>query len=158
MNCRIRLLASVLVVPVAAGCQGDSPDSEACTASTAEDGTIVLNCPGSDPLVVRQGGPAAQCGMTDNGDGSFDYDPQANLNHLQVGQAVTDTVAYLATDNSSQNTFQEVRGRAVGEAEFYTRRTDAAGGASTAAASLQDSTPAAGPEPAAAIRPATQRR
>lgn len=58
--------------------------------------------PNGDPIVITSIDTSDTVGQViDNGDGTFDYDPNGQFEFLAAGDTTTDTFSYTATDNIS---------------------------------------------------------
>ena len=73
MKKNLMMLGAVTLVMVAglAGCNSKVAAPNACDTTQAKDGSIVLHCPGSEPVVVKNGALVQGCTVTDNQDGSY---------------------------------------------------------------------------------------
>ncbi len=89
----------------------DSPVAVADTPSTSEDGTVTFNVltNDSDPdtgdsISVSASDSSGTTGsVTNNGSGSFTYNPNAQFESLAVGESTTDTFTYTIVDTNSAN-------------------------------------------------------
>ena len=101
--------------PIIVGLELSSPNSAPLAvddaANTDEDETVEIdvlendNDPDGDTLTVESFDISNTSGIvTDNGDGTFDYDPNGFFTYLAAGETATDEFSYTVTDGEATDT------------------------------------------------------
>ncbi|MCF6274462.1 MAG: cadherin-like domain-containing protein, partial [Robiginitomaculum sp.] len=92
----------------------DAPIVNAVTGNASEDGPAITltadfsDVDASDTHTFSVDVTGATGLVTDNGDGTFGYDPNGGFESLAVGETATDTFTYTVTDNNGASTTNTV--------------------------------------------------
>ena len=92
----------------------DAPAVNAVTGSASEDGPAVTltadfsDVDAGDSHTFSVDATSTTGLVTDNGDGTFGYDPNGAFESLAVGETATDTFTYTVTDNNGASTTNTV--------------------------------------------------
>ena len=97
---------STATVTITINGQNDDPIANAVSGSVNEDGPVATvsadfsDVDASDTHTFSVDDSETVGIVTDNGDGSFDYDPNGQFESLAVGETASDTFTYTVTDNN----------------------------------------------------------
>ncbi len=115
---RITGISPANVAPVAGDDEGAGFETDEASAFTT--GSVLLNDSDGDGGTLSVSGldtTGTQGAVTDNGDGTFDYDPNGAFDGLEAGQSATDQFSYTLSDGQGGTDQATVTVRITGKGD-----------------------------------------
>ena len=115
--------------------ENDAPVAEDVAATVSENGSLVVAAGASDvdgdALTYSVGATGTLGTVTNNGDGTFSYDPNGQFESLAVGETAEDTFTYTVTDGNGGTDTATVTVTVTGENDAPVAVDDQAAGDDT---------------------------